>query len=273
MFWRLPLCVLLMVLVGLPAAATTLTFEIESEDFPLWENYPEGELVNQEYGDRVTSTQSTQGSYTYNYLIGAEGATPNVTVDYGPFSIFTGGPKLWRYDFGDLDRVLYQGSLETLDGDGQPIGFNYDWMMVTLRADPGFDVLLYGFDMGTWTPSGNESLQIARLAVFGSDVSGPDLPVPAAFEVLNPTIAGIDGGLPSRSSFAFGNPIRGNTVTILIDARNLGDLSEAIGIDNIRFGQDEAAAIPEPGTGLLLLAGLGVLQVARRRRGKHARRA
>ncbi|MGH9718628.1 MAG: hypothetical protein ACRD8O_00315, partial [Bryobacteraceae bacterium] len=79
-------------------------FTVNSED------YPEGFAINQEYGDRVTGTPDVNGTTTFHYLFGAEGFTPNVEIGYGPTAIFTGGPTLWRYDYGDLQRVLFQGS-------------------------------------------------------------------------------------------------------------------------------------------------------------------
>ena len=254
------LALLLPALLSLPALATTLTFDIFNPVlYPSTGDFPEGYLVSQEYGDRVTSTSTTLGDYTFEYLIGAEGATPNVTAEYGPYSIFTSGPELWRDDFGDLARVLYQGSRPTFDDQGQPIGNDYDWLLVVLHADPGYEVLLHGFDLGGWNQTDRE---IQRLAVFGSYVTGPDLPTIAAFEELNATVAGAG---PNHSSYSFSTPIRGSAISILIDARNLGEDSTNVGIDNIRFSQ-EIAAVPEPATFSMMLAGAALLLARRYRR-------
>src|SRR5678815_734447 len=92
---------------AMPAKATILTFSITDPVYPN-EQYPEGFAINQEYGDRAAGSPVVNGTTTFEYAFGSEGFTPNVTVGYGPSSIFTGGPSLWRYDYGDLDRILYQ---------------------------------------------------------------------------------------------------------------------------------------------------------------------
>src|SRR5262245_40849633 len=102
------------------AHATILTFDLLD---PIG-SYPEGFGIQQEYGDGVTATSGRNSSgYSFSYGVGAEGFTPNIDVLYGPASFFTGGPSLWRYDYGDLTNVLYQGS----DG---PVGNDYDYLSI-----------------------------------------------------------------------------------------------------------------------------------------------
>lgn len=237
-----------------PAKATILTFDIFDPRYTLSELYPEGFLVNQEYGDRVTGSPMSLGTTTFHYGFGAEGVTPNVQVSYGPFSIFTGGPSLWRYDYGDLQRILYQGSTNT------GVGNDYDYLEITLFADPGFDVLLYGFDLGGWFQTG---YTINGVAVYNSQLN---LFFPDQNRIFHDPNALVQGSGPSHSSYSFGTPLRGNVITIFIDANNLGATSEQVGIDNIRFGQDAAAtaSIPEPASLILTAAGIALLALRRR---------
>jgi len=241
--------------------ASILTFDIFDPSDARYsgsEDFPEGYAVYQQYGDRVTSSSQTLGTTTFEYGEGGEGYTPNVVVEYGPFSIFTGGPSLWRYDYGDLVRVLYQGSTVA------EIGFNYDFLVINLRADYGYDALLYGFDLGGWFQTDYE---INSVSVYDAQFNEGFPALNRVFHDPNATVLGVG---PTHTSYAFDTPIRGNVISILIDANNLGDTSELIGIDNIRFGQDidpdpGPAPVPEPSSALLLAAGLGALALRARR--------
>jgi len=242
---------------AVPAHATILIFSItDTSAYPVSENFPEGFAIDQTYGDNVNSPSTTSGTVTFNYGVGAEGYTPNIDVDYGPFSIFTGGPSLWRYNYGDLDRVLYQGS--TFTG----LGFDYDYLFVILRADPGFEAVLHSFDIAGWFET---DYQVNSVSVYDNEFNGF---FPAQNRVYHDANAAISGAGPSHSTYSFSTPIRGNVITILIDANNLGGNSELIGIDNIRFGQDidTTPPVPEPGTLSLLSAAAIAAAIFRRRR-------
>jgi hypothetical protein len=245
--------VLLAFLAQAPLAATILTFDITNPAFSGTENFPEGLGIPAEYGSRVNSTSATSGPWTFGYDVGPEGFTPNVTVSYGPFSLFTGGPQLWRYNYGDLVRVLYQGS-------SGAVGNDYDYLLITLEADPGFDVLLHGFDLGGWFES---DYTLNAVAVYNSYYNGffPDLN--RVFHDQNALVAGAG---PSRTTYSFPTPIRANVIAILLAADNLGPDSANIGIDNIQFGQDVVNDVPEPATFALTSAALLALALIVRRR-------
>jgi hypothetical protein len=256
------------------ASATVLTFDINNTAYPnadpVSPNFPEGfqiSLAASGYGDNVSSSPVVSGTSTFSYGVGSEGFTPNVTADYGPSSIFTGGPELWRYDYGDLVRVLYQGSRFGVP----PIGNNYNILDITLTADPGYAVVLYGFDLGGWNKT---NYTIDEVAVF-KGIPFPFLtPTNQISDDFNVDVLGAG---PAHTSFDFSaTPLRGTTIVIRIDASNLGDVSEFIGIDNIRFGQDIAtpadAVVPEPASLIIWTVGggAGVLAFIRRRRRKGA---
>lgn len=227
-----------------------LTFDISNPQYAGSENFPEGFAIDQTYGDRISNTTVNSGANVFGYGVGAEGFTPNVEVAYGPSSIFTGGPSLWRYDYGDLVRILFQAS--TFTG----IGNDYDYLEINLIADPGFQVALYGFDLGGWFQT---DYVINGVAVYDDFFNGF---FPAANREYFDPHATIKGAGPDRSQYTFGTPIRGQVVTILIDANNLGAASQFISIDNIRFGQElaPAALVPEPAS--LAIWGLGAMGCA-----------
>jgi hypothetical protein len=252
--------------------------------------YAEGFGVPSTYGDNVTATSMPDPDApldgVFQYGAGAEGFTPNVSVSYGPFSLFTGGPELWREDYGDLNGVLYQGSRPT------GIGTDYNILDVVLVAEPGYEVQLYGFDLGSH--------------LVDRDINSVSIYDGVPFPFLTPTNYLTGGGPftalsipgpdpdadPDHYSFDFGTPLASQVIWIRIDANNLAGLdneSRWIGIDNIRFGQavnasntlilteDEinaafqSAEVPEPATMTLLLvggAGLAMENVRRRRRNR-----
>ena len=260
-------------LTASPAMATILTFDIvDPTDYAVSENFPEGVGVGDSpnpldgYGSFVTSGSGlhANGTTTFGYGEAGEGFTPNVRVDYGPFSIFTGGPELWRKDYGDLERVLYQGSRGS-------VGNNYDYLDIVFTADAGFEVELYGFDLAGWFMS---DYVIRGVSVYDG-IPFPFLtPTNQLDAQANVDVQGAGG---THTTVTYATPLRAQQIWLSIDATNLGDLSENIGIDNIRFGQRENAAnnrplpapnledlpdrvsVPAPG-GLLL--GLGALALA-----------
>jgi hypothetical protein len=289
----------LMMSMAPPAAATTLTFELFYTTLsppcvpcfddvgdtvlpvlPAGYGYPEGYAVAQDYGDNVTGTGTGVAGVDpvlYRYGQGAEGTTPNVSVSYGPYSIYTGGPQLWREGYGDLNGVLWQQS----GLPPSPIGYDYDVLDIVLTADPGFDVKLYDFNLAAWTLAGDQT--IGSVSVF----AGVPFPFLTPSNFLTPPTANVLVSGTTNLFFNFGGtPLQAPTIWLRIDASNLGSDSINIAIDNIRFGQvanasspggitedeiDDAfqsSEVPEPATmTLMLLGGAGmVADRARRRR-------
>ncbi len=159
--------------------------------------------INPSYGDRVTT--NLMGSFSYG---GSSPFTPNITVSYG-----ANDPALWTRGYGSLTNILF----ENQDNTGV--------LTVTLTADDGYAVNLSRFDLSAYT------------SVFSSD------PSIALLEVLNQNgtpVYSRSNQIVSRTTFTgieFSPPLSGRTLTIRVDARNLGGLNDDIALDNIEFGQ------------------------------------
>jgi len=184
---------------GAPARATVLTFDPVAMNF---------ERVNQDYGDRVT--MSPQDGLSYGT---GGGFTPNVLVDYGilPEAI----PSYWTVGYGDLTNVLFE------DQDG------YGYLEVTLTADSGWDVFLYGFDMAAYANVSPVNSVSVRDGVGNVLFSEGNVAIPAS----------------GHLSFAFAPVLQAHVLIVAIDAHNLGSLSDDIAIDNIAFGQTNALPV------------------------------
>jgi hypothetical protein len=163
--------------------------------------------LSPDYGDRVTT--ANQGGLFYG-LTG--GPTPNVVVDY------TAAPKLWMKDYGDLQNVIYSGGGSNLD--------------IILRADAGYLVQLYSFDMAGWLRT---DYTIRSVGVY--DINGQPL-----FSQNDVLIQGDSVG-PQHTSFAFASPLSGPLLRISFDPTGSAFNGEDAGIDNIQFTQ-----VPEPST-------------------------
>jgi hypothetical protein len=222
--------------------------------------YPEGyrypvdsqaEFFNS-YGDNVESNQhfpDDPGGMTgrlYQYdgdladpsSAGYEG-TPDVQVSYGPYSFFTGGPALWRGGYGDLDGVLYQAS----EG---PIGTDYNVLDIVLVANPGFDVVLHGFDLAASLNVLNffglsESDAVVDVAIF----SGIPFPFLTPSNFLTPPIT-VAVSATTHTDVDFPALPPSQMIWIRIDANGMGNGSQAIGLDNLRFTQVENTANVDP---------------------------
>jgi len=181
------------------------------------------------YGHRVTST--TMGNYSY----GAQGGfTPNVTVAYraqNPAGTFP-GLSVWATGYGDMSNVLWSGNSSTaVPNDGY----------VTLTADAGFQVSLQSFRTALWS-------------------TGP----------ANYTDISVRDGLGNLlySSNA-ANPVGGSVLHDFTSAPLTAQQLEIkfgqgwwIAVDDVTFSQ----AVPEPGT--MLVLGAGLVALARRRRAR-----
>ncbi|MDZ4372891.1 MAG: PEPxxWA-CTERM sorting domain-containing protein [Phenylobacterium sp.] len=221
-------------LVPAAAQATILTFDI-ADGVSNFENMP------QTYGDNVSAAIDGLG---HSYGVGAEGYTPNVTVDYG-----TPGedPALWTTGYGDLTNIYFN------DADGD-LTFT-----TTFTADAGFLVDLYSFDMAWYfaspqTIAGLSIVDVAQNQVLYSQ--GPFV---------------LPGG-EAHTPFTFATPLSASTLRIVVDLTGLGGVSDDVALDNIRFGQSQApvvGGIPEPSTWAMMILGFGaagtMLRGARRR--------
>lgn len=205
-----------------PAQATVLTFDVDG--------IAPGQIINQSYGDRVTGTSDAVGDYGQ----GAEGTTGNILVDYGTVT-----PSLWTSGYSDLTNVFFDNA----DGQGP--------LAITLTADVGYQVLLYEFDLGSWSTNST----VPAIQVLDQDNN-------VLYELLSETIL-----FNAHTNFSFNGPLSGESLRIIIDQANLGGASDNVGIDNVRFGQTSSTApIPEPAT--MTLLGLGATALAIRNRRK-----
>ena len=214
---------LLTSLVSLANAQVTLTFDQSG-------GVIDSILIDQTYGDRVVSSPDSNG-HTYDGITPDSSTTPNVDVSYTAVD-----PNLWTTGYGDLTNVYYD---ETDFSDG---------FSLTLTADAGFEVGLFGFDAA---------------AFFGDEIAPEVAITDGNGNVLwSQTNAEIDS--TTHTSFDFVDGIFANSLSIEIDLTGLGASSDNIGIDNVSFVQ-QTAAVPEPSSLLIIwITGIGVASIRRR---------
>jgi hypothetical protein len=183
--------------------------------------------IDQNYGDRVTSSPDVNG-HSYDIIAGnGFGLTPNVEVEYT-----AGEADLWTTGYGDLTNVLYD-ELDFEDG-----------FEVIFTADPGFEVGIFGFD----------------IAAFDSETTIPGIDVLDGDNNVLWSVGSTAISETARNSFDTGG-VFAESLTIAIDLTGLNGASDNIGIDNIHFAQQ---AIPEPATASLV--GLSLIGLLSRRR-------
>jgi hypothetical protein len=198
----------------------------------------EGAFVQQDYGDNVTGSTVDVLGGQFTYGNEGEGFTPNIVADY-----FSGGNvRLWTIQYGDLTNVLFASAASNT-------------LSVRLAADPGFEVLLYHFDLAGWPE--------ADYTINGVNVFGDAATLFSQTDVL---VEG-DASGPRRTEFDFATPLSAQQLVIEIDFSNItGSSQDNIGIDNIRFGQNPPALIPIPAAAWLFGSGLlGLIGLSRRK--------
>ena len=186
--------------------------------------------LDQDYGDRVTAATDSNGHH-YNIISGAGlGLTPNVEAIYGP-----GIPRLWTTGYGNLTNVYY-------DQDG-----NNSALEMTLIADQGFEVGLFGFDLAGWV----SGLMATDISVVDENdnvlwSNGPTLLNELTF-----------------NDFDFSQGLFAQSLTISVELG--GALGQFVAMDNVHFAQrSSSSSVPEPAI-IPFLAMLGLGFVRRRR--------
>lgn len=221
-------------LFGTAAHATILTFDIDN-------NQPNAVLaMNQAYGDNVAVL--VQGNATYG--VGAEGFTPDIVTAYAGGAA---GANLtrWTTSYGDLVNILEN------EDDGDTL------LQVKFTAQNGKQIRLYGFDLAGWPTT---DYTIPNVSVQGAANN--------LFSQNNVLVQG-DGVGPQHTTFNFvGGLFGGSSLTINISLAGLGGNSDNIGIDNIRFGQEDprVGVIPEPGAWAMMILGFAATGAVLRRR-------
>jgi len=204
------------------ASATTLTFDLTG-------GTSNNAVMDQNYGDRVTSaTTDATGAGTYG--VGAEGATPNVLVEY-----LAQDARQWTTGYAGLSNVYYS----------EPD--NADFLGIRFTADAGFLVNLLSFDIGNF-----QDFLISMDSVSVT-ANGTTTVLSGAFDLAF--------GTPT----SFAPSISGNVVELMLDFSSAGSRGHDIALDNVVFSQS-VAPIPLPAGAPLLLAGLGAFAWAKRRK-------
>ncbi len=198
-----------------------------------------GPAIDQNYGDNVAATP--QAGNSYGTVNDGFGFTPDITVTYG-----TPGEaiNIWGPDYGDLNGVAYNEN----DGDTT--------LTITFDAAGGFNVILFGFDLGGWRLA---DYTLANVSVL----NGGGTPL---FSQNNVLVNGAAG----HTALDFGAGLQASSLRIVLDLTGLGAVSDNIGIDNIHFAQVALTAPPTPPANTpepssFLLAAVGLLALKLRR--------
>lgn len=209
------------------AQATVLTFDL---NFPIdgFGDFPAA------YGDFVNAANDGLGSYGLG-----NGYTPNVSVDYRTWKISTNSVvfnhlDFWPTGFGGLTNVVY--------------GVNGVDHFAELKLVPqaGFAVRLNSFDLAGYNQANHPNAQVRILDGVTNAVLVDYSPV---------TVLGSGGAISTFTP----NLTHAGPISIRFGYDNWN-----IAIDNVNF--DQITAVPEPEAYALMLAGLGLVGWAARRR-------
>jgi len=212
--------IVLVLALQIPAAApasTILTFDVS------------GGVTNfipvpEDYGDNVAG--SPQAGHSYGFVDDGLGFTPDVVAAYGtPGEL----PRLWTTGYGDLSGVYFN------DQDSDTT------LTLILTAGAGFDAVLFGFDLASYSAGGQILPGFEILDGGGGSLfSQGSTFVPGSTSGGHTTVdLGPDG-------------ISASTLQLVFDLTGLGMTSDNVGVDNVVFAQ----VVPEPGTAALLGTGL-----------------
>jgi hypothetical protein len=214
--------------LGFPLTANAQGTTVLTFDFGPNAGVTNGSLIPQDYGDNVVA--ASMGAYSYG---GSAPFTPNITT------LYSGGPT------GPSFRTTGYGNLVNV-----AVGEENQLLLITFSPAPGTMVTLNSFDLAS---AGGVDSTINSVQVFGNGASAP------LFVQNNVQVRG--DSAPLHTSFAFDNTVSATGFLVIqIDALNLGNQSDNIGIDNISFTQTAiSSAAPEPGA--LSLLGVAILPV------------
>lgn len=201
-------------------AASVLSFEFDPP-------YTAGQLIPQEYGDRIGA--AVDG----NFLYGLDGGTTeNIEVSY----FGNASPQQlshWTTGYDDLVGVAY---FEPDSASSFGIRFT---------ADTNYEVTLESFDLGYYISS--DILPGITITDANNNV------------VFSQTNISVGAG----TALSFSPNVSDSELTLTLNTSGTGGASDNFGLDNIRFSQ---SFIPEPSTAALLAGFLAFGCVLRRRK-------
>lgn len=231
-----------------PAGATILYFDQERDagSQSLVVPTSSGGRLPADYGDWVTGPVMAVPGGFYTYGDGGEGFTPDVNLDIFAANATPSDShvRLWQNGYGDLVNVIFAEGPGTA---GAPM------LSVRFTASPGYLVDLYGFDLAGF----GQDYVIAGVSVLAGSTT--------LFSETDVRIEGDQSG-PGHTTFAFTTPLSAPELLLRIDMSNLAPgIQDNVGLDSIRFGQTPPRVVPEPSAAWLLIAGLTIRTVARRR--------
>lgn len=251
-FMTAPASLLAVLLFASAARATVLTFDIDDGDA----NTNSFQSTHAAYGDRVNTTSTTVGSFTYNYGQG-DGFTPNVVTDY---ALSTNAVD--QYAYRNTDAWTWDGvdQLKSTESTGKkPATF-----LITFTPDAGIGVRVNSFDLrwGGYRFAGDFDMN-ATWTLYEGSTSGDAIATGNA-TVTSTAYPGSIPNLPpagGSSTISTGITTFYSGPVVLQITQTQGD-GTRFGIENISFSQT-----PEPASGATLaLLGLGGLAMLPRRR-------
>ena len=144
----------------------------------------------------------------------------------------TSSLRFWDDGYNNLQNVVFSGG-DDANSHGQ----------IVLTAAPGYQVTLVGFDVGAYPyATRNTTVTVSTSSSATTfDYSGP-----------------VGAGTLATAFSGFGAAGVGNQVRI-----DWANSAYNVGIDNVHF---EVAAVPEPETYAMMMAGLAMIGVVARRR-------
>ena len=205
-----------------------------------------GADLPQDYGDRVGGSPQTVSGGQYTYGNEGEGFTPNVEIAYSlGIPTASGEVQMWPFGYGGLTNVVF----------GTP---GSQQINIQFSADPGYSVLLHGFDLAGY-PGADYTINGVAVLEGANTL----------FSQFNVLVGGDGFGQPF-THFEFSTPLSGNSLTLQIDYANIASgQQDNIGLDNLRFSQFPSP-VPEPSSWAYLLSGIGLVAWAVRKQGRHA---